>query len=366
MDNFQEQFDKAIQDYAQQSQYGVYPTTGHTHNGTDSLLVDISSIARFPKNPSDGDTIVFDSDSNQWLAGTATGTVTSVSVVSAHGFAGTVATSTTTPAITLSTTITGLLQGNGTSISAVTIGSGLTFSGGTLSSSGDSSLTVNADETISTNYSSTIIGPGGTGVGLNGWNTFTGFNASANAVIFSANTTSQVGYCGLNAPDPSNNFDAFSCETTQTVRLKTYGTTFAKQTADYGAFGFGDTGSGANFADRTNHSGKDVKFIWNSASTGMPAAQHIWCVTSDGAGVTATAVATPPAIDQNTMNMFEIVLIPFTSAKFYINGALVATNTTNLYASTSSQLFFEVGGVSSGGTGDIRIKLSTPVFTITL
>ena len=50
------------------------------------------------------------------------GTVTSVSVVSANGFAGTVATATTTPAITLSTTITGVLSGNGTAItgSAVT------------------------------------------------------------------------------------------------------------------------------------------------------------------------------------------------------------------------------------------------------
>lgn len=50
------------------------------------------------------------------------GTVSSVSVVSANGFAGTVATATTTPAITLSTTITGLLKGNGTAISAAVAG----------------------------------------------------------------------------------------------------------------------------------------------------------------------------------------------------------------------------------------------------
>jgi hypothetical protein len=50
------------------------------------------------------------------------GTVTSVSVASANGFAGTVATATTTPALTLSTTITGLLKGNGTAISAATAG----------------------------------------------------------------------------------------------------------------------------------------------------------------------------------------------------------------------------------------------------
>lgn len=46
------------------------------------------------------------------------GTVTTVSVVSANGLAGTVANATTTPAITLSTTVTGVLKGNGTAISA--------------------------------------------------------------------------------------------------------------------------------------------------------------------------------------------------------------------------------------------------------
>ncbi len=52
--------------------------------------------------------------------GGGVGTVTSVSVVSANGFAGSVANPTTTPAITLSTTANGLLKGNGTAISAAT------------------------------------------------------------------------------------------------------------------------------------------------------------------------------------------------------------------------------------------------------
>jgi len=91
------------------------------------------------------------------------GTVTNVSVTSANGFAGTVATATSTPAITLSTTVTGLLKGNGTAISAatsgtdyapatsgnsilygngaggfssVTVGSGLSFTTGTLTATG--------------------------------------------------------------------------------------------------------------------------------------------------------------------------------------------------------------------------------------
>jgi len=48
------------------------------------------------------------------------GSVTTVSVVTANGFAGSVANASTTPAITLTTTITGVLKGNGTAISAAT------------------------------------------------------------------------------------------------------------------------------------------------------------------------------------------------------------------------------------------------------
>jgi hypothetical protein len=61
----------------------------------------------------------------------ATGTVTSVSVVSNNGFAGTVATDTTTPAITLTTTVTGMLKGSNVSgiVSAGT--SGTDYSDGT-------------------------------------------------------------------------------------------------------------------------------------------------------------------------------------------------------------------------------------------
>src|SRR3982750_2334014 len=50
--------------------------------------------------------------------GTGSGTVTSVSVVTANGFAGTVANAASTPAITLTTTVTGILRGNGTALAA--------------------------------------------------------------------------------------------------------------------------------------------------------------------------------------------------------------------------------------------------------
>lgn len=58
----------------------------------------------------------------EFFVASGSGTVTSISVASANGFAGSVTNPTTTPAITISTTITGLIKGNGTAISAASAG----------------------------------------------------------------------------------------------------------------------------------------------------------------------------------------------------------------------------------------------------
>jgi hypothetical protein len=50
------------------------------------------------------------------------GTVTTVSVVPANGLTGSVANPTTTPVLTLGTTLTGLIKGNGTALSVATAG----------------------------------------------------------------------------------------------------------------------------------------------------------------------------------------------------------------------------------------------------
>jgi hypothetical protein len=71
--------------------------------------------------PTTGATVTYNTGTgvSSWAAGT--GTVTAVSVASANGFAGT-SSGGTTPALTLTTSITGLLKGNGTAISAATAG----------------------------------------------------------------------------------------------------------------------------------------------------------------------------------------------------------------------------------------------------
>lgn len=57
-----------------------------------------------------------------WQAVSGTGTVTSVTVVAANGFSGAVSNPTTTPDIAISITVTGMLKGNSSAISAATAG----------------------------------------------------------------------------------------------------------------------------------------------------------------------------------------------------------------------------------------------------
>ena len=71
----------------------------------------------------------WENDVDAVSGGAGVGTVTNVSVTSANGFSGTVATSSSTPDITIGTSITGVLRGTGTAITAAT--SGTDFAPGT-------------------------------------------------------------------------------------------------------------------------------------------------------------------------------------------------------------------------------------------
>jgi hypothetical protein len=100
--------------------YGIYVTAQGTVATRYSIYTDLGNVRIGTLTGTGTRMVVADSNgilSTQALPG-GSGTVTSVSVVTANGFAGTVATNTTTPAITISTTVTGLLKGNGTTISA--------------------------------------------------------------------------------------------------------------------------------------------------------------------------------------------------------------------------------------------------------
>ena len=154
-----------------------------------------------------------------YAAGAGSGTVTSASVVSANGFAGTVANATTTPAITLSTSISGVLKGNGTAISAATAGTdyqvpitlttsgtsgAATFAAGTLNipnySAGGTVTSITAGTGLSggTITSSGTIAIDATVATLTGTQTFTNKTitglTSASTVLDSSGNAYAVGY----------------------------------------------------------------------------------------------------------------------------------------------------------------------------
>jgi hypothetical protein len=112
------------------------------------------------------------------------GTVTSLSVVSANGFAGSVATSTTTPAITISTTITGLLRGNGTAISAAVAGTDF---------QSPISLTTTGSSGAATFLSNTLNIPNYTLTGLGGVPTTRTISINGTTQDLSVNRTWTVG-----------------------------------------------------------------------------------------------------------------------------------------------------------------------------
>ena len=120
---------------------------------------------------SNGNTTYFLRGDLSWQPITGTGTVTSVSVTTANGFAGTVATASTTPAISMSlNSLTGVLKGTGAAIALATAGtdfispgqitqtsgagSGLTMASGSLL--GRTAASAGVIEAISVNSSLTL------------------------------------------------------------------------------------------------------------------------------------------------------------------------------------------------------------------
>ena len=126
--------------------------------------------------------------------GGGSGTVTTISVVSDNGFAGTVANATTTPAITLKTTVTGILYGDGTSgvISASKVNITQPLTGATLTLADNSSFSTVGGYSVTltaTNITSLTLPLSGTLVSNNTDTSFTGKQSfagtsSALAAIF--------------------------------------------------------------------------------------------------------------------------------------------------------------------------------------
>ena len=104
-------------------------SSASTLDGLTDVTITTPSLGQVLKY--NGSTWINDADAT--AGGAGAGTVTTVSVVSANGFTGSVATASSTPAITITTSITGLLKGNATAISAAVAGTDYQAPIGTIS-----------------------------------------------------------------------------------------------------------------------------------------------------------------------------------------------------------------------------------------
>lgn len=214
------------------------------------------------------------------------GTVTNCSVVGANGFAGTVANSTTTPAITLTTTVTGLIKGNGTALSAATAGTDYAAAPtGTNTqllanngSGGFSNVTVGSGLTYSAGTLAATAGGGGTVTSVSGTGTVSGISLSG--TVTTAGSLTLGGALDLSAPPAigsatpnTGSFTSLTATGTTTlatslsgllkaasgvVSTATSGTDYAPATSGTsilkgnGAGGFSNATSGTDYAPATS------------------------------------------------------------------------------------------------------------------
>lgn len=123
--------------------------------------------------------------------GAGAGSVTSFSFTNGNGIIGTVTNSTSTPALSLGTSLNGIINANGTGFGTVTIGSGLNYAGGVLTATGGTSLNglIFGNGSI---FATASIGPGLSFIGGTLTNTINNTNQLTNGAGFITNITSLI------------------------------------------------------------------------------------------------------------------------------------------------------------------------------
>ena len=319
------------------------PTAGGVAYGTGPALA-VSAAG------TTGQVLTSAGDNAPTWSAAATGTVTSVSVVSANGLAGTVATATTTPAITLSTTITGVLKGNGTAISAAasgtdyapaTSGTSILYGNG---SGGFSNVTIGTGVSFATGTLSAT-GSGGTVTSVTGTAPVVSSGGNTPAISMPAATTSVNGY--LTSTDWST-FNSKGSGTVTSVAALTLGTT--------------GTDLSSTVATGTTTPVITLQVPTASASNRGALSAADWTTFNNkGNGTVTSVTGTAPVVSSGGATP----AISMAAATTSVSGYLTSTD-WNTFNGKGSGTVTSVSVVSANGlAGTVATATTTPAITLT-
>jgi hypothetical protein len=264
------------------------------------------------------------------LVESASGSVSTVSVATANGFAGTVATPTTTPVITLSTTITGILKGNGTAISAATAGTD--YSAGT--------------SALGTGILKTTTATGALTVAVAA--DFPTLNQNTTGSAATLTTPRTIGTATGDVTSAGSTFDG-SANNTNALTLATVN-------SNVGSFG------SATQVGTFTVNGKGL-ITAASNTTVTPA---VGSITGLGTGV-ATFLGTPTSANLAAAITDETGsgALMFGTSPTITTSILAAANTANIGSTTTgwAHLYMTSGGVLDFANGDYTLTHSTGILT---
>jgi hypothetical protein len=279
------------------------------------------------------------------LASTSSGgSVTTVSVVSANGLAGTVANASSTPAITLSTSITGLLKGNGTAISAATAGTDYAAATtGTNTqllanngSGGFSNVTVGSGLTLTSGTLAATSGGGGTVTSVSGTGTVNGLTLTG--TVTTSGSLTLGGTLDLSTP-PAIGGTTPAAITGTTV---TANTKFVSSYFDASGSGGGALRTSSGTACLQWGGGGGTNLTLDGAFNMNPANASI-SIAPTGTGTLTVNPATAGTIDNVAIGGTTAAAGKFTT--------LTATGTTTLATSLTGLLKSTSGVVSTATAG---------------
>jgi hypothetical protein len=323
------------------------------------------------------------------------GTVTSVSVVSANGFTGTVATATTTPAITLSTSVTGLVKGNGTALSAAVAATdyvapsayasanGLTMATSRLL--GRTTASTGAAEEISvagglTLSGGVLTGASGTVTSVTGTAPVVSSGGSTPAISMAAATTSVNGYLTSTDWNTFNNKGSGTVTSVAALTLGTTGTDLSSTVANGTTTPVitlqvptaSATNRGAlSAADWTTFNNKGSGSVTSVSGTGTVNGITLTGTVTTSGSLTLGGTLSGVSLTSQVTGVLPVANGGTGTSTSFTTGSIVFAGTSGVYSQDNTNLFWDdtnnrlgVGTPTPGATfdvaGNIRMSAGLP------